>query len=209
MSDKMKLSYNVDEIIGAFDLNIGGSCVHLSEWVHAKYVLTEFEQMQVNDLYEEIGDLVDYMNEEELKIRFVGSLFRIAKMDIKDKLRLFFERPLSATVKDYPLSVICDCMVATPKGYNTPQKPYFFLQEFKKKRGEKNDPEGQMLTAMLIAQALNGEDKPIYGGYLFGSSWRFTTLFQQEYCQSLNFDTTRKEDIEQIVFMLKKLKELV
>ena len=124
-----KLSYDVDEIISVFDLQIGTNCSHLNNWISATYTLSEFEQQQLNDLFEEIGDLVDYMNEEELKIRFVGSLFRIAKVDVKAKLRLFYERPLSAELKGYPLSVICDCMVATPKGYNTPQNPYFFLQE--------------------------------------------------------------------------------
>ena len=204
-----KLSYDVDEIISVFDLQIGTNCSHLNNWISATYTLSDYEQQQLNDLFDEIGDLVDYMNEEELKIRFVGSLFRIAKVDVKAKLRLFYERPLSAELKGYPLSVICDCMVATPKGYNTPQNPFFFLQEFKKKRGEKNDPEGQMLTAMLIAQHINNDEKPIYGGYLFGSSWRFTTLNGTEYCQSRNFDTTRKEDTLQIVFLLKKLKDLV
>jgi hypothetical protein len=206
---KKKLFYNIDDIIGAFDLRIGKDCKHLREWLATEYVLTDFEQQQLNELYDEIGDLVDYMNEEELKIRFVGSLFRIARVDVKDKLRLFFERPLSATINNYQLSVICDCMIATPKGYNTPQNPYFFLQEFKKKRGEKNDPEGQMLAAMLIAQQINNDQKAIYGGYLFGSSWRFTTLFETEYCQSHNFDTTRKEDVVKIIFLLKKIKELL
>jgi hypothetical protein len=197
-----KLSYDVDAIIDAFELQIGvgSTCRHLQDWLAATYELTEYEQQQINDLFDEIGDLVDYMNEEELKIRFVGSLFRIAKVDVRNKLRLFYERPLSATVNNYPLSVVCDCMIATPKGYNTPNNPYFFLQEFKKKRGEKNDPEGQMLTAMLIAQNINNDGKPIYGGYLFGSSWRFTTLFGKEYCQSRNFDTTRKDDVLQIIF---------
>jgi hypothetical protein len=52
--------------------------------------------------------------------------------------------------------------------FNTPDSPYFFLQEFKKKRGENRndkpfDPEAQMLKAMLIAQNLNNDGKIIYG----------------------------------------------
>jgi hypothetical protein len=66
-----------------------------------------------------------------------------------------------------------------------------------------------MLTAMLIAQQINQDGKAIYGGYLFGSSWRFTTLFGTEYCKSQNFDTTRKEDVLKIIYLLKKIKELV
>lgn len=151
----------------------------------------------------------DYFNEEELKIRFIGQLFYLANIEIPSKIRVFYERPLTAKVQDYTLSVICDCLVATQLGYNTPANPYFFLQEFKKKRGEKNDPEGQMLHAMLIAQQKNNDDKPIYGGYLFGSSWRFTVLDGKNYCQSHNIDATKKSDIIHIVYILKHIKELI
>jgi hypothetical protein len=78
----------------------------LNNWLSTQHILSDYEQKQLNDLYDEIGDLVDYMSEEELKIRFIGSLFRIAKVDVKDKLCLFFEHPLSATLQNYQLSVI-------------------------------------------------------------------------------------------------------
>ena len=61
-------------------------------------------------------------------------------------------------------------------GKNSPKSPYFFLQAFKKAKGEKNDPEGQMLQAMLIAQEKNNNQKPVYDGFLIGPNWRFATL---------------------------------
>ena len=124
------------------------------------------------------------------------------------KLR-FFTRSLSATVNGYDLSVVSDCLIATPLPFNTPDVPYFFLQEFKKKRGEKKDPEAQMLIAMLIAQNLNPEDRILYGGYLIGHNWHFATLNGQQYSISRQFDATDKDDLMKIIFILRKIKDLV
>ena len=130
-------------------------------------------------------------------------------MQLKNKIKVFYERPLAATVENHPLSVIADCMVATPMEFNTPRNPFFFLQEFKKGKGEKRDPEAQMLSAMLIAQHNNQDGKPLYGGYLVGGNWRFTTLIQKDYCVSRQFDATQKTDLLQIVSALRQLKQLI
>ena len=66
-----------------------------------------------------------------------------------------------------------------------------------------------MLVAMLIAQQKNQDNKTIYGGYLVGTSWKFTTLSQNEYCVSRIFEATNKNDLMQIVFILRKLKEII
>jgi hypothetical protein len=94
------------------------------------------------------------MNEEDIKARLVGLLFFAAQIDLPGEIRLFYERGIAATVRGYSLSVVTDCLVATPK-FNLPTKPYFFLQAFKKAKGEKKDPEAQMLTAMDIANVFN------------------------------------------------------
>jgi hypothetical protein len=90
-----------------------------------------------------------------------------------------------------------------------PTKPYFFLQEFKKAKGEKKDPEAQMLTAMIIAQHLNHDQKPIYGSYLIGSGWRFAVLVGNDYCLSRKFDAENKKDLIQILFVLKQIKQIM
>ncbi len=209
MIDIRKVGYDTDQIIKAFNLQVGGDCLHLNNWLAATYMLDAAEQGIVHQLFEEMQEAGDYFNEEELKIRFVGGAFLVAKVDVKKKVRVFYERPLAAEVEGHKLSVVCDCFVATPFGINSPQNPYFFLQEFKKGKGEKNDPEGQMLVAMLIAQKLNADEKPLYGGYLVGADWRFATLVGKEYCTSKKYDATQKDEIEQIVFILRQLKELI
>jgi len=125
------------------------------------------------------------------------------------KIKVFYERPLTATVQDESLSVVADCLVATPLPYNTPAKPYFFLQKFKKRKGDKYDPEAQMLVAMLIAQETNKDGKPIFGGYLIGQNWYFTILENNTYCQTRQYDSQQEADLLKIVFMLRQLKTFI
>ncbi|MFN0033490.1 MAG: hypothetical protein ACKVUS_00400, partial [Saprospiraceae bacterium] len=176
MGGTIKLAYDMDVLLDTFNVKKERTCPILTDWMAASSTLDAFEQKILDDMHEEMITIGEYWNEEELKIRFVGHIFYIAKIDVTDKIRVFFERPLSATIGEYRLAVVCDCLVATPKGINAPRNPYFFLQEFKKGKGEKNDPEAQMLMAMLIAQQQNNDGKPIYGGYLIGKNWHFTTL---------------------------------
>ena len=93
--------------------------------------------MLFESVYEEAQEDVRYWNEEELKIKFVTFLFKIAGTAQKKKIKVFYERGLSATVSGYDLAVIADCLVATPLPFNTPDVLYFFLQEFKKSGAER------------------------------------------------------------------------
>ena len=130
-------------------------------------------------------------------------------IDEEGKIKTFFERSLSAIIENIQLSVKCDCLIASPKGKGTPKAPYFFLQEYKKQKGDKNDPEGQMMAAMLIAQEINQDKKSIYGTWIVGSIWWFAVLDGKNYIKSRKFDASQEHDLLQIVFILRKLKELI
>ena len=207
--EKKKLGYDPNDIAAAFSLVVNEDFQYLNTWLTASYEFDAFEQRLFDEVYEESRTDASYWNEEELKIIMIGTLFRLARIQMPKVAKVFYERPLSHTVNGYNLAVICDCLVATPLPFNKPTKPYFFLQEFKKKRGEKNDPEGQLLTAMLIAQAQNNDQKPIYGGYLFGTVWNFATLVGNHYCVSREFIATHHDDLRQIIFILRQLKTLI
>jgi hypothetical protein len=193
-----------------FDINNRGDCQHLEKWMDSSYVLNDFEQMLLDQVFEKTKNDVNYFNEEELKVQLIGILFFLADINIEGKVKVFYERPLTAILQEkYKISVVVDCMVATPMRFNKPKLPYFFLQEFKKGKGDDKDPEAQMLAAMLVAQHKNEDNKPVYGSFLIGSNWWFTTLIGQEYCLSREFNASNKADLKQIVFILRRLKELV
>ncbi len=205
-----KIGFDLSQITKIFSLKVGKQGLELTDWLKANaYTLTPFQTELFDTIYEEVSEDGGYWNEEELKIQFVGMIFRAADVAVRDKIKVFYERPLSATVKGYDLSVVSDCLIATPLPFNTPDVPYFFLQEFKKKRGEKKDPEAQMLVAMLIAQQLNPEPKTLYGGYLIGHNWHFATLKDNHYTISRQFDATDKDDLLKIIFVLRKLKDII
>ena len=209
MEQNKKLGYDPNDIAEAFSLVVNEDFTHLNSWINASYDLNPYEMTLFNELYEETEFDASYWNEEELKVKMIGTIFRIAKVQTPKIAKVFYERPISEIVNGYNLSVICNCLIATPLPFNKPTKPYFFLQEFKKKRGEKNDPEGQLLTAMLIAQAKNNDQKPIYGGYLFGTVWNFATLMGNQYCISREYNATRRDDLLQIINILRKIKDLI
>ena len=204
-----KLGYDLALIIETFSINVPDESTLLNDWLAADYTLNQFEQWLFDRVYARTRIDGGYWNEEELKIKFVGSVFDLADVDTKDKIKVFYERPFAATVEGYALSVVTDCMIAKPLPFNKPQKPYFFFQEFKKKRGEKNDPEAQMLTAMLIAQEMNQDNQPIYGGFLFGPYWQFAILDDRTYINSRDFNATNADDLRSIIYILRKLKDLI
>jgi hypothetical protein len=209
MSALKKLPFDLSLIAEIFKLERSGKCSHLEKWLNQSYQLNPVEEDLLDKTYKEMLVSSSYLNEEEIKIRLIAPLFQIANIDEDNKIRVFFERALSAEIDDYHLSVVCDCMVASSTIFKTPTHPYFFLQEFKKAKGEKRDPEAQMLVAMLAAQKANNDGLPIYGGFLIGSVWQLATLVGHEYCTSRPYYATDKEDLHKIAFALRHLKALI
>ena len=204
-----KIGFDLSKMAEAFGVKRKKRSVHLEAWLDASYTLTAEEESVFSKVFADIAEDGDYWNEEELKIQAISFIFFIANVKVKDKIKIFYERPLSGVVEGYSLSVVSDCMIASPMEFNSPRSPYFFLQEFKKGRGEKKDPEAQMLTAMLIAQHKNGDERPIYGWFLVGMGWRFTILVGRDYCASREYNADEEADLRQIVYVLRKLKELI
>jgi hypothetical protein len=141
MQTAQRLGYDLSQITKVYGLEVVKNAPELKTWLSGTFELTELEQQLLDKLYIEVEEDGGYWNEEELKVQFVGQLFRIADVTVPKRIKVFYERPLSATLNGYVLSVVTDCLIAAPLPFNTPDVPYFFLQEFKKKRGEKKtDP---------------------------------------------------------------------
>ncbi len=202
--------YDVEEVMDTFAIETVDNCTILNEWVNTTpFDLSPSEQSLVKELPVELRKDERNWNEEELKMFFISPIFRIANLNVDKKFKTFFERPLSGFVNGYKISVIVDCMVASPKYSGRPANPYFFLQEYKRSKGDSHDPEGQMLSAMILAQEKNQDGKPLYGCWVQGRIWYFTVLNGKEYCVSNAFDAAQEQDLFQIVYILRKLKELI
>jgi hypothetical protein len=203
-----KLHYDIDQVLGHFNMTRSQNCPLIDTWLSEESTYPNLPELLEEKRLDLVGE-GDVWNEEELKMHFISILFAYARIQIPHKIKLFYERTISATVKNTPLTVICDALVATPLGINTPKAPYFFLQEFKKGKKSQDDAEGQMLTAMLIAQELNKDAKPLYGCYVQGWSWVFSTLHDTHYCVSRPYSARNVHDLQQILTALQRIPKIV
>jgi hypothetical protein len=87
--------------------------------------------------------------------------------------------------------------------------PYFFMHEYKREKKYSGDPIGQMLDGMLIGQAKNKNNRPIYGCYVQGRFWFFSILEGTQYVISQAFDSSDLAEAKQIVYILLKLKQII
>jgi hypothetical protein len=202
------LKYDANRIIGEHELKQGLDCEILKRIETATGSIEPEFVNYLENHRQALRIRGAYWNEEELKMNFLAHVFYVAQLREDNKIDIFYERTLSWEFKGKTERVICDCLLAKPFGIYAPQIPYFFLQEFKKQK-QNEDAEGQMLLAMLMAQQENANQKPVYGCYLQGKNWVFTTLHDKNYCVSRQYDATQTADLHQIIFILRQLKHVI
>jgi hypothetical protein len=171
--------------------------------------LNPFEEQLFQETLTDLLEYVEVWNEEELKVNAISVLFRLAELNQPPLVKTFLERSIYKKVGQYTISVVVDLMLASVLGKGTPKQPYFFMQEMKKEKRYQSDPEGQMLAAMVAAQEMNKNGKPLYGGYVIGRNWFFGVLEGKTYTISNAFNATKEADLREIVFILRHLKQIV
>ena len=206
---KPKIECDSDLLIGVYKLKTVFKSPLLDNWLKATYPLEDFQLKWIEKLSKNYEREGDSWNKEELKVRFIALVIEIVDIDEEGVIKLFLERNISTEVDDYLISVNVDLIFAGQIGRNTPNHPYFFLQELKKGKKSTNDPEGQMLAAMIASQKINDDGKPIYGAYQVGRNWIFCILNGKEYHISGQFDVADSNDLKSIIFNLKRIKDLV
>lgn len=147
-------------------------------------------------------DNIDGWNEEALKMHFISQILPIARMLPNGRYGTFYEKTVSAVVDGIPLTTKTDFMVATGI-LDKPKKPYFHFQEYKPSKRPTGDSMAQLIEAMLIAQEINKNGKPIYGVEIVGKQWAFVVLKDSTYCISKTFISTDKDDLLAIIAILR------
>jgi len=211
MAKKIK-QYSEAELIKLFDLNrLVGNYAHplLKEWLTCETTLNANEQYLFDMILADAQEKIDGWQEEDLKMWFIAFVIRLANLSNNEKhYQPYFERTLEATIDEHRLKVKTDFMVA--KGIlDTPELPFFHFQEYKRQTNPYGNPLAQVLEAMLIAQEINQNSKPVYGCYVVGRSWNFITLENRTYCISKTYDCTEADELLQIIAILRKFKEIL
>ena len=175
----------------------------LQDWLSATADISERERGNLLDLRELLIDNVDDWNEQELALHFIGPLFAFVNFST-ERFNAFAERTLTGTVDGIEMLGRPDGMIAS--GRRAPEIQYFCFQEYKQEKDAQGDPAAQALAAMLVAQALNKREMPVYGCYVRGRNWFFMVLQGKQFCISQNYSST-KDEVFDIFRIFKALKQ--
>ncbi len=202
---ELRVAFNLERILGT-------ETPLMEEWLDvSKLDFDAFEQRTFDLIYAKGVQNMATWGEEDLKMKFLSVIVTLGKMDDEGIIVTFFDKPLKGIVNNISLSVKSDFMMA--KGFmDLYQTPFFHFQEYKPQINPTGESMAQLLEAFLIAQEKNKEDGiiiPLYGCEIVGSSWRFVIMENRQYCISTVYDSTNREELLQIIAILRKYKTLL
>ena len=188
-----------------FELEEVDTLPALTNWLNRDVEINDLENQYLVYLRQILDFNVHDWNEYELDSHFIGPVFTLVNFSSK-KFNHYSQRFIKGTVGDYQLSGKPDGMVAS--GRREPENPYFAFQEYKRELDPDGDPAGQVLAAMLVGEAQNQNQMPIYGCYVNGQNWYFVTYQNKQYCITPAYSALT-DDIFKIFRILKSLKEII
>ncbi len=211
MARKIK-QYSAAELINLFDLQrLIGNHSHplLQGWLQCETTLNANEQYIFDMILAEAQEKIEGWHEEDLKMQFIAFVLKLANLsNPKKKYQPYFERVIEATIGEHYLKVKTDFMVA--KGIlDKPETPYFHFQEWKRHRDPNGDPVAQLLEALLCAQHINNNGKPLYGCMISGKYWEFFILIEKTYAVSKSYDCTEEDKLLKIIAILRHFKVIL
>jgi len=199
-------SWLFDEVEKTFQIKRNFKSETLNNWLAVNIEPNERQREALKLLQELILEDINTFNEDELKMQFIGPILSIVNFKT-EKFKAFSQRTLSLKTDKVETSGIVDYMLAT--GKSKPEDPFFFLHEYKQQHpSKKNDPIGQLLIAMIAAQAKNNNNQIVYGVLVEGRFWYFLVLQNKEYAVSNALDATT-EEIFKVYSTLCKVKEYI
>ena len=168
-------------------------------------IKTEVNLAKLQEIIDNSKGQIDYWNEQELVMKQLSFVLNLAKLQ-GTEYNTFAERQIHANIKGIELGGITDFLVA--RGFYEPRNPYFFIQEFKKAKNQSGDPLAQLLGEMLVAQELNS-DKQIYGVYVIGKFWTFVSMYDLEFSEEQELNSTDLQDLQAIFDNLGGIKQYI
>jgi hypothetical protein len=184
----------------------------MAEWLRVEHPnFTNSESEIFEKIYQKAVEKIGGWSEEDLKMKFISFVLDLGNLTDDNNIVTFFDKQLKGVVEGISLSVKSDFMLA--KGFmNIYQTPYFHFQEYKPQINPSGEPMAQLLEAFLIAQEQNSQSGiqiPLYGCEIIGKQWCFVTMEQKQYCISSIYDCTNREELLQIIAILRKFKSIL
>lgn len=202
--------WKTEEVRMTFGIHQVETNVLIEDWCAADFAENPKHTERIEELRIRLKRFANFWSEEDIKVFFIIPIIDLVNFYVFGKYRAFMEATIAAKLLDAQgnmqyLRGRVEFVVAT--GEQDPQTPFFFLNEYKPQIKAVSDPQGQLLIAMLTAQAKNnGLHLPIYGLYTIGQNWFFVILQGNEYVVSKQFDSIDENDLKQIINMLQYVK---
>lgn len=206
-------SENINEIptysFSKINDNILESCVDITkefdksrfnQWFEFEYKISNEESLFLENLIDLYGDFLEGYKEETLKAHFVIPILNKVNFLLREyRCSGLYEEVITYKTDKFIFNGTTDFIVS--KGLEKSERPYFFIQEFKRAEDFSN-PRPQLLSELITGVEINNWDS-IKGAYIVGSIWNFVILEkiginQYQYFLSKNFDSTKIEDLKSI-----------
>jgi hypothetical protein len=169
-----------------------------TEWFATDYEITADDTLFLEKLIKKHYLYLSSYAEENLKIKFLVPI--LSRVDFfQGTINDFYDTAFSAEVNGIELKGFPDYMVAS--GIEEPEKPYFFVQEFKPSQiGKRVDD--QLFAELVAAIAIN-DTNIMRGCYVIGRNWNFVIMEKDEnnnYFAHISdqFDCLKIADLTQI-----------
>jgi hypothetical protein len=186
--------WTTQEIRDTFNIKVLPNLPLLEDWLSKSFtpdtvatIILEERRLLLNRFFRS-------WNEDELKFQFIAHITELARLR-SDTFNTFSQRMLSALVDNHILYGRPELMVAS--GQEDPKKPYFFIHEYKPSK-RADEPLGQVLAAMVAAQAINKDGQPLFGCIVIGNIWQFLILDKKTYSISRTYDANQVKDLNHI-----------
>ncbi len=182
-----------------------------NEWFNQQASISEEDSNFLTELLTKEIDFIRLYKEEDLKVKFIAPILnRVDFRDINKEVRDFYEEKITYQTDTFILTGATDFLVS--KGLEYAEKPYFFIQEFKKSK-EHHYPEAQLLAELIAGLELNNF-RVIKGAYIVGAIWNFVILEKlaintYHYFISINFDSSKIADLIEIYNHLQVIKHAI
>jgi hypothetical protein len=183
----VKLDFNLDKTI-------------FNNWFNSEIKISKEIINFLEKLLNKTADLIPYYDEEDLKVHFLTPLFlHIDFTSFKKKFRDFYHEQITYKTDKFIFNGKVDFVLA--KGLIESEKPYFFIQEFKKGQ-EFSNPRPQLLAELIAGLELSNFSE-IKGAFIVGINWNFVILEKlgkdkYQYFISHTFNSTNFEDLKNI-----------
>ena len=174
--------------------------IAFNDWFNYKNELDIDDIVFLEKLLAKYGKFIKSYKEETLKANFIIPIInQVDFLSIEFETSPFYEEVISYETDKFIFNGETDFVIS--RGLEYSEKPYFFIQEFKKGKVS-TDPEPQLLAELISAVELNNWNI-IKGAYIVGSIWNFVILEKlgkdkYQYFVSDNFDSSKIEDLKSI-----------